>query len=53
MFVRLWEYEVPDDRAAAFTTAYAADGAWGKLFGGAAGSWAPSCTATPLGPAGS
>jgi heme-degrading monooxygenase HmoA len=37
VFVRVWEYEVPDDRAAAFTTAYAADGAWGELFGRAAG----------------
>lgn len=37
MFVRVWEYEVPGDRAAAFTTAYAADGAWGELFGRAAG----------------
>lgn len=35
--MRLWEYEVPGDRAVAFTTAYAADGAWGKLFGRAAG----------------
>ena len=30
VFVRVWEYEVPGDRAAAFTTAYAADGAWGQ-----------------------
>jgi heme-degrading monooxygenase HmoA len=37
VFVRVWEYEVPGDRAAAFTTAYAADGAWGELFGRAAG----------------
>ena len=37
MFVRVWAYEVPDDRAAAFTTAYAADGAWAELFGRAAG----------------
>ena len=37
MFVRVWEYEVPGDRLAAFTTAYAADGAWGELFGRAAG----------------
>jgi len=37
VFVRLWEYEVPGDRVAAFTTAYAADGAWGELFGRAAG----------------
>jgi antibiotic biosynthesis monooxygenase len=37
VFVRVWEYEVPGDRIAAFTTAYAADGAWGKLFGRAAG----------------
>ena len=37
VFVRVWEYEVPGDRAAAFTTAYAADGAWGELFGRATG----------------
>jgi hypothetical protein len=37
VFVRVWEYEVPGDRAVAFTTAYAADGAWGELFGRAAG----------------
>jgi heme-degrading monooxygenase HmoA len=37
VFVRLWEYEVPGDRATAFTAAYAADGAWGKLFDRAAG----------------
>jgi len=37
VFVRVWEYEVPGDRAAAFTTAYAADGAWAELFGRAAG----------------
>jgi heme-degrading monooxygenase HmoA len=37
MFVRVWEYEVPGDRVAAFTAAYAADGAWGELFGRAAG----------------
>ena len=37
VFVRVWEYEVPGDRAAAFTTAYAAGGAWGELFGRAAG----------------
>jgi len=28
VFVRVWEYEVPGDQAAAFTAAYAADGAW-------------------------
>ena len=37
MFVRVWEYKVPGDRVAAFTAAYAADGAWGELFGRAAG----------------
>jgi len=37
VFVRVWEYEVPGDRAAAFTTAYAADGAWAELFGRGAG----------------
>jgi heme-degrading monooxygenase HmoA len=33
VFVRVWEYQVPGDRAGAFTAAYAADGAWGELFG--------------------
>lgn len=37
VFVRVWEYEVPGDRAAAFAAAYAPDGAWGQLFGRAAG----------------
>jgi heme-degrading monooxygenase HmoA len=37
VFVRVWEYQVPDDRAAAFTAAYAPDGAWGQLFARAAG----------------
>jgi heme-degrading monooxygenase HmoA len=37
VFVRVWEYQVPDDRTEAFTTAYAADGVWGELFGRAAG----------------
>jgi heme-degrading monooxygenase HmoA len=37
VFVRVWEYEVPPDRAGAFTTAYAADGPWGELFRRAAG----------------
>ena len=37
MFVRVWEYQVPDDRIEAFAAAYAADGAWGELFGRAAG----------------
>jgi hypothetical protein len=32
VFVRVWEYEVPGDQAAAFTEAYAADGAWAELF---------------------
>ena len=33
VFVRVWEYEVPGDRTGEFTAAYAADGAWGELFG--------------------
>jgi heme-degrading monooxygenase HmoA len=33
----LCEYEVSGDRVAAFVTAYAAHGAWGELFGRAAG----------------
>lgn len=37
MYVRVWEYDVPGDQAAAFTAAYAADGPWGELFGRAAG----------------
>lgn len=37
MFVRVWEYEVPGDRAGAFAAAYAAHGAWGELFSRAAG----------------
>jgi hypothetical protein len=37
VFVRVWEYEVPGDRAGAFTAAYAPDGAWGQLFGRAEG----------------
>lgn len=37
VFVRVWEYEVPSDRAAAFTAAYAADGSWAELFSRAAG----------------
>jgi hypothetical protein len=37
VFVRVREYDVPSERAAAFTTAYAADGPWGELFGRAAG----------------
>ncbi len=37
VFVRVWEYQVPGDRAAVFTAAYAPDGAWGQLFGRAAG----------------
>jgi len=37
VFVRVWEYEVPEERAGAFTAAYAADGPWGELFGRAAG----------------
>ena len=37
MFVRVWEYEVPGDHAAAFAAAYAADGAWAELFARAGG----------------
>ena len=37
VFVRVWEYEVPGDRTEAFTAAYAGGGAWGELFGRAAG----------------
>jgi heme-degrading monooxygenase HmoA len=37
VFVRVWEYQVPVDRTEAFTAAYAADGAWGELFGKATG----------------
>jgi heme-degrading monooxygenase HmoA len=37
VFVRVWEYEVPGDRAGAFAEAYAADGPWGELFSRAAG----------------
>ena len=37
VFVRVWEYEVRGDRAAAFAAAYGPDGAWGQLFGRAAG----------------
>jgi heme-degrading monooxygenase HmoA len=37
VFVRVWEYQVPDDRIETFAAAYAADGAWGKLFGRAVG----------------
>jgi heme-degrading monooxygenase HmoA len=37
VFVRVWEYQVPDDRTEAFIVAYAADGAWGELFSQAAG----------------
>jgi len=37
VFVRVWDYEVPSDRAAAFTAAYAADGAWAELFARADG----------------
>ena len=37
VFVRVWEYEVPGERAEAFTAAYSAAGAWGELFGRAAG----------------
>jgi len=37
VFVRVWEYEVPGAQAAAFTAAYAADGAWAELFARADG----------------
>ena len=37
MFVRVWAYEVPGDRTEAFIAAYESDGAWGELFGRAAG----------------
>lgn len=37
VFVRVWECEVPGDRAEAFTAACAADSGWGVLFGRAAG----------------
>jgi heme-degrading monooxygenase HmoA len=37
VFVRVSEYEVLGDRTGAFTAAYSADGAWGELFGRAAG----------------
>jgi heme-degrading monooxygenase HmoA len=37
VFVRVWEYEVPSDRVAAFAAAYAADGAWAELFSRAPG----------------
>jgi hypothetical protein len=38
VYAQVWEYEMPGDRVAAFTTAYAADGVWGELFGRAAGA---------------
>jgi len=37
VFVRVWEYEVPGERTAAFTAAYSADGPWGELFRRSAG----------------
>jgi heme-degrading monooxygenase HmoA len=37
VYVRVWEYEVPLDRAGAFAAAYSADGPWGELFGRAGG----------------
>jgi len=37
VFVRVWAYEVPGDRTEAFIAAYTSDGAWGELFGRAAG----------------
>jgi hypothetical protein len=33
VFVRIWEYEVPEAHLDPFITAYAADGAWAELFG--------------------
>ena len=33
MFVRIWEYEVPEAHLDPFITAYAADGACAELFG--------------------
>ena len=33
VFVRIWEYEVPEAQLDPFVTAYAADGTWAELFG--------------------
>lgn len=32
MFVRIWDYDVPDEFMAAFRAAYGARGAWAELF---------------------
>jgi heme-degrading monooxygenase HmoA len=37
MFVRVWEYEVPEETMTAFCVAYAADGDWAELFRRASG----------------
>ena len=50
VFVRVWEYEVPGDRAEAFAAAYAADGVGANCLAGQWDSWARSCTATLAGP---
>jgi heme-degrading monooxygenase HmoA len=33
VYVRIWEYEVPEAHLEPFIKAYAADGAWAELFG--------------------
>ena len=37
MFVRIWQFRVPPDKAAGFRAAYGSDGPWTRLFGRAAG----------------
>lgn len=32
MMIRVWEYDVPADKAADFERVYGADGAWAELF---------------------
>ena len=32
VFVRIWDYDVPDESMAAFRVAYGAQGAWAELF---------------------
>jgi heme-degrading monooxygenase HmoA len=32
VFVRVWDYDVPDESMAAFRVAYGAQGAWAELF---------------------
>jgi len=32
MFVVVWKFEVPEDKVAAFETAYGPEGAWARLF---------------------